>query len=234
MAAGAGPFARSPLLLVTAVVLAVGAAARLPPLLSWSAPLPRPDRAAATTGWAELRSLEPANGPEPAAPPPTPPEPPPAAAAERTVPLPTATRPVPSDPLTATALQELADELGRHQAALAEREHRVALREAVLAAVAERIDQQLTRLEAVKGELERLNGAVSAENRAKIAQMVKVYEAMKAKSAAAVFEPMPLELLLPIVRGMRETKVAAIVAEMDPAKARALTAELLRGAAPQP
>ena len=231
MAAGAGPFARSPLLLVTAVVLAVGAAARLPPLLSWSAPLPRPDRVAASTGWAELRSLEPANGPEPAAPPP---EPPPAAAAERTVPLPTATRPAPSDPLTATALQELADELGRHQAALAEREHRVALREAVLAAVAERIDQQLTRLEAVKGELERLNGAVAAENRAKIAQMVKVYEAMKAKSAAAVFEPMPLELLLPIVRGMRETKVAAIVAEMDPAKARALTAELLRGAAPQP
>ena len=231
MAAGAGPFARSPLLLVTAVVLAVGAAARLPPLLSWSAPLPRPDRAAATTGWAELRSVEPANGPEPAAPPP---EPPPAAAAERTVPLPTATRPAPSDPLTATALQELADELGRHQAALAEREHRVALREAVLAAVAERIDQQLTRLEAVRGELERLNGAVAAENRAKIAQMVKVYEAMKAKSAAAVFEPMPLELLLPIVRGMRETKVAAIVAEMDPAKARALTAELLRGAAPPP
>ena len=34
--------------------------------------------------------------------------------------------------------------------------------------------------------------------------------------------------LLPIVRGMRETKVAAIVAEMDPAKARALTVELAR------
>ena len=234
MAAGARPFARSPLLLVTAGVLALGAVTRLPPILAWPAPGPGPGPAAAdTTDWAELRRLEPANGPAPAETPP-PAAPPAAAAAAQTVPLAATTGPAPADPLTATALQELADELGRHQAALAEREHRVALREAVLAAVAERIDQQLTRLEAVRGELERLNGAVAAENRAKIAQMVKVYEAMKAKSAAAVFEPMPLELLLPIVRGMRETKVAAIVAEMDPAKARALTAELLRGAAPQP
>ena len=234
MAAGARPFARSPLLLVTAGVLALGAAARLPPILAWPAPGPGPGPAAADTAdWAELRRLEPANGPAPAETP-LPAAPPAAAAAAQTVPLAATTGPAPADPLTATALQELADELGRHQAALAEREHRLALREAVLAAVAERIDQQLTRLESVKSELERLNGAVSAENRAKLAQMVKVYEAMKAKNAAAVFEPMPLELLLPIVRGMRETKVAAIVAEMDPAKARALTAELLRGASGQP
>ena len=235
MAAGARPFARSPLLLVTAGVLALGAVTWLPPILAWPAPGPGPGPAAADTAdWAELRRLEPANGPAPAAEAPPPAAPPAAAAAAQTVPLAATTGPAPADPLTATALQELADELGRHQAALAEREHRLALREAVLAAVAERIDQQLTRLESVKSELERLNGAVSAENRAKLAQMVKVYEAMKAKNAAAVFEPMPLELLLPIVRGMRETKVAAIVAEMDPAKARALTAELLRGASGQP
>jgi flagellar motility protein MotE (MotC chaperone) len=61
---------------------------------------------------------------------------------------------------------------------------------------------------------------------ARIAQLIKVYEAMKAKNAAAIFDPMALELLLPIVRGMRETKVAAIIADMEPAKARALTAEL--------
>ena len=72
-------------------------------------------------------------------------------------------------------------------------------------------------------------GEASAEERARITQLVKVYEAMKAKNAAAIFDPMPLELLLPIVRGMRETKVAAVVAEMDPAKARALTVELARG-----
>jgi flagellar motility protein MotE (MotC chaperone) len=141
----------------------------------------------------------------------------------------------PQDPLTAAALQELSDELGRHQAALAERERRPALREAVMASVENRIGEQLTQLETLTGELERLTGEVAAEEGARIAQMVKVYEAMKAKNAAAIFEPMALDLLLPIVRGMRETKVAAIVAEMDPAKARALTAELVRtGATPPP
>ena len=55
---------------------------------------------------------------------------------------------------------------------------------------------------------------------------------MKAKSAATIFDPLALDLLLPIVRQMRETKVAAIVAEMDPAKARALTAELARSSEP--
>ena len=63
---------------------------------------------------------------------------------------------------------------------------------------------------------------------------MKVSEAMKAKSAATIFDPMALDLLLPIVRQMRETKVAAIVAEMDPAKARALTADLARSPAPTP
>ena len=81
----------------------------------------------------------------------------------------------------------------------------------------------------LKGELERLLGQVSADQQAPgSAQLIKVYEAMKAKSAAAIFDPMALELLLPIVRGMRETKVAAIIADMEPAKARALTAELAR------
>ena len=74
--------------------------------------------------------------------------------------------------------------------------------------------------------------AQNDDEQARIAQLVKVYEAMKARNAAAIFDPMALDLLLPIVRQMRETKVAAIVAEMDPAKARALTAELARSRAP--
>ena len=102
------------------------------------------------------------------------------------------------------------------------------LREAVMASVEARIGEQLARLDGLKGELERLTGQLEAEEKAKITQLVKVYEAMKAKNAAAIFDPMALDLLLPIMRGMRETKVAAIVAEMDPAKARALTAELAR------
>jgi flagellar motility protein MotE (MotC chaperone) len=111
---------------------------------------------------------------------------------------------------------------------LAERERAIALREAAVKLVEQRIGEHVARLESLTGELERLLGQASEDEKARIAQLVKVYEAMKAKNAALIFEPMGLDLLLPIVRGMRDTKIAAIVAEMDPAKARALTAELAR------
>lgn len=123
-------------------------------------------------------------------------------------------------------LEELAAELRRHQAALGERERAIDLRQAVVATVEARVRTQLDRLDAAKRDIERLLGQASADEQARIAQLVKVYEAMKAKNAAMIFDPMALDLLLPIVRGMRETKVAAIIAEMDPAKARALTTAL--------
>ncbi len=222
-----GPFAaRSRLLLFTAGILTMAALMRLPlPALPWTPGQSDAPAAAAPPAWSQLRALEPGNGPEPEV---TPRPPTPNVAAAPTAPAREPGSPATLDPLTVAALQAMADELSRHRQDIDERERRVALREAVMASVEARIGEQLTRLEALKDELQRLNGQVDAEQQAKVAQMVKVYEAMKAKNAAAIFEPMALDLLLPIVRGMRETKVAAIVAEMDPAKARALTAELVR------
>jgi flagellar motility protein MotE (MotC chaperone) len=133
------------------------------------------------------------------------------------------------DAPTMAAVERLASELVGYRSSLDGRERLLAAREAVLTALETRVVEQVERLEAASAELKRTAGEASAEERARIAQLVKVYEAMKAKNAAAIFDPMPLELLLPIVRGMRETKVAAVVAEMDPAKARALTVELARG-----
>jgi len=135
------------------------------------------------------------------------------------------------DPDVVAALEQLSAELARYRSALDERERTIAVREAVVQALQARVSEQITRLDALKDELQQVAGQVDADERARIAQLVKVYEAMKAKNAAAIFDPMPIDLLLPIVRGMRETKAAAIVAEMDPGKARALTAVLARAGA---
>jgi flagellar motility protein MotE (MotC chaperone) len=150
----------------------------------------------------------------------------PPAIGQRPAPPEVASTPAPAARLE--VLEQLAAELRRHQTALAERERTIGLREAVVTTVEARVRAQLADLGKAKAELERLLGQASADEQARIAQLVKVYEAIKAKNAAVIFDPMALELLLPIVRSMRETKVAAIVAEMDPVKARALTAELAR------
>jgi flagellar motility protein MotE (MotC chaperone) len=218
--------ALSGLLLVTGLALLAATVARLPAIAALWAERDVRDAAVlpSSADWPPVSAIEPGNGPEPT---------PPAAQ-----PLPPGVLPAApggdTQPATIATLEAMSAELGRHRAALAERERRLVLREAVMASVETRIGEQLARLDGLKGELERLTGALEAEEQAKITQLVKVYEAMKAKNAAAIFDPMALDLLLPIVRGMRETKVAAIVAEMDPAKARALTAELARKREPPP
>jgi flagellar motility protein MotE (MotC chaperone) len=209
------------LLLITALALMLPMAGRAPELASAlrarlavapPLPLPRRDDAAGEVGAPAIAvaPVEPGAGPVGA----MPDQPAPAYGAD--------------GPRAVEALEAFAAELGRRQARLAEREQAIALREAAVKLVEQRIGEHVARLESLTGELERLLGQASEDEKARIAQLVKVYEAMKAKNAALIFEPMGLDLLLPIVRGMRDTKIAAIVAEMDPAKARALTAELAR------
>jgi flagellar motility protein MotE (MotC chaperone) len=202
------------------LALAIAITMRLPTLVervggeAQTSPVPVPPSISAKLALPPLDQIMPGAGP--AAPP--------------TEPVARAARVTAAAPLAegVEALDALATELRQHQAALATREQAIELREAVVQAVEARVRAQVAKLEQFKGELEKLLAQVSADQQARIAQLIKVYEAMKAKNAAAIFDPMALELLLPIVRGMRETKVAAIVAEMDPAKARALTAELAR------
>lgn len=219
-AASRGRFpALSWLLLVTSAALLLAVAHRLPRIVADDlparvAPFPPSLPTGSELALAPLADIAPGTGPAPARP---------------TVgPAANAETPAALGAGGVEVLDALAAELRRHQAALAEREQSIELREAVVQSVETRVREQVAKLEQLKGELERLLGQVSADQQARIAQLIKVYEAMKAKSAAAIFDPMALDLLLPIVRGMRETKVAAIVADMDPAKARALTAELAR------
>jgi flagellar motility protein MotE (MotC chaperone) len=56
--------------------------------------------------------------------------------------------------------------------------------------------------------------------------LVKIYENMKPKDAAKIFEQLDMGIMLEVVERMKEQKVAPILAEMNPVKARELTSEL--------
>jgi flagellar motility protein MotE (MotC chaperone) len=128
----------------------------------------------------------------------------------------------------AKALLEVAQELKVRRERVEARERDVEAREVALGLVAERLDAQIRQLDGLRAELERLLGALSAEEEQRLDRLVKVYEAMKAPKAAAVFDSMEVGVLVPVARRMREAKLAAIVEAMDPAKARAITLELAR------
>lgn len=132
------------------------------------------------------------------------------------------------DPRTVSAIEQLAAELARREEVLARREQALVVREAAMALVEQRVREQAAQLEALKNSTASLIGQVTTEDQARSARLSRIYEAMKPRNAAAIFEQTGLELLLPIVQGMREAKLSAIVAAMSPDKAKALTAELAR------
>lgn len=134
--------------------------------------------------------------------------------------------PRPADVASCSALADVAADLKAREEALSRRASELAVREAALNALKPRLDGQLGELERYKAELEKLLGLVSARDEAELAQLAKVYETMKAKQAAAVFDGLEREILLALARRMRDTKLAAILALMEPARARQVTMAL--------
>ena len=219
-----GRLALPHLLAVTALVLLVLAGGRVGPrLLAGSdgvvgspAPslshAPTTGRGARTGGLSRLGTgVEPSAGPAET--------PPPAREGHRPTPVGI------DDP---EGLAAMAAELAQRREMLAERERSLALREATVVAVEARLRAQLAQLEALKSDVARSIDELSRTDQARIKQLARVYEGMKAQKAAAILEQMELDLLLPIVEDMRETKASAIIAEMPPEKARTVTAELAR------
>jgi hypothetical protein len=130
--------------------------------------------------------------------------------------VPAATGGAPDGVLSPKALLAVAAELKGRRELVERRERELETREAALDLVEERLAAQIDRLEGLKRDLESVLGQISADEQARLDQLAKVYEAMKAKKAASILDAMALDLLLPVVRRMRDTKVAAVIAEMDP------------------
>ena len=68
----------------------------------------------------------------------------------------------------------------------------------------------------------------SEQQVAKVASLVRIYENMKPKDAARIFEELDMDTLLLVAERMKERSLAPIMANMDPGKARDVTVDLAR------
>ena len=57
---------------------------------------------------------------------------------------------------------------------------------------------------------------------------MKIYENMKPKDAARIFEELDMAVLLDVIERMKERKTAPILAQMNPKRAKAITLELAK------
>lgn len=125
-------------------------------------------------------------------------------------------------------LDDIARELQRRRAEVLELEAGLALREAALRAAEADLSAQVDRLEAFQRQLEALVGEAEAEEEERLQQLVKMYESMRAKSAAAIFDRLEMPVILSVATRMREARMAAILAAMNPDRARIVTSEIAR------
>lgn len=103
----------------------------------------------------------------------------------------------------------------------------VSMREALLSAAEKRIEQKLKEMEKVRNEIQSLLKLGDERQSQQLESLVKIYETMKPKEAARIFEELELPVLLDVIQKMKETKTAPILAAMDPVKAKEVTSALV-------
>lgn len=123
---------------------------------------------------------------------------------------------------------DILQSLSRRREELDEREKSLKLREQVLRGTEVKIDSKIQELSALKGELDTLLAQYNENEDTKIRSLVKIYENMKPKDAAAIFEQVDMVILLKVVDQMQEKKVAPILAKMNPTRAKEVTMSLAR------
>jgi flagellar motility protein MotE (MotC chaperone) len=100
------------------------------------------------------------------------------------------------------------------------------LRETILAATEQRIDGKINELRDLKTKVEELLKLYESKEQQKIRSLVKIYENMKPKDAARIFEELDMDVLLEVVNKMNERRISPILADMDPKRAQEVTKEL--------
>ena len=96
-------------------------------------------------------------------------------------------------------------------------------REAVLGAAQAKLAARVDELNALQAKLETLESARHAHDSANWAGLVRVYETMKPRDAAVIFDALDMQVLLGVLDRMSDRKAAPILAAMQPDRARLAT-----------
>lgn len=102
----------------------------------------------------------------------------------------------------------------------------VSIKESLLADTERRVDQKLAEMQGMRAELTTMLAEYQDLENAKIKSLVKIYETMKPKDAARIFDEVEMPILLLVIDRMKEKNAALVLASMDPKKAKQLTVEL--------
>lgn len=123
---------------------------------------------------------------------------------------------------------EVLQNLASRRQELDERGREIDMREKLLRASEQRIDERIAELKGIEANIQSLLQQRDAAEEAQILSLVKVYEGMKPADAARIFDKLDMDILLPVAQRMKAPKIALVLAAMDDDAAKRLTVGLAR------
>jgi flagellar motility protein MotE (MotC chaperone) len=108
------------------------------------------------------------------------------------------------------------------------RSRELEMRENLIKAAEQRLEAKVSELKEMES---RVNGAMGARDKAEAARfkgIVQMYENMKPKEAARIFDRLDIKILVEVSTQMNSRKMSEILAQMSPEAAERLTVELAR------
>lgn len=122
--------------------------------------------------------------------------------------------------------QQLLARLAARREELLQYEQDLAMRASLVDAAEQRIEERSLTLEALEAQIASLVDQRQEMEQGQFASIVAMYEAMKPKDAANIFNNLEMEVLLRVAKTMSPRKMAPILAEMSPARAQELTVKM--------
>ncbi|MHB2207081.1 MotE family protein [Methylobacterium sp. CM6257] len=147
-----------------------------------------------------------------------------AAASEKAAEAP-AEQPV-SQPSTSPTERALLEKLGARRDALRQKSEELELREKMLGEAERKLETGLGDLKKAEDKVDSAAKAREDAEKQGLKNIVTMYEAMKPKDAARVFDRLGHDVLVPIVLAMNPRKMAEVLAVMQPETAERLTVAL--------
>lgn len=122
--------------------------------------------------------------------------------------------------------QAVLDRLSERRAELDLLAEELDMREALVTAAETRLEERVAALEALEVRINALVEERKAIDDAQLADLVAMYENMRPRDAAGIFDQLEIEVLLRVTRQMNPRKLAPILAAMTPDRAQELTERL--------
>ena len=142
--------------------------------------------------------------------------------------------PVDGGRILSAAERAVLERLGERRAELEARAKELEMRESLVLAAEKRLEARVAQLKQLEAQLNEAQRAKDEGEATRVKNVVTMYENMKPKDAARVFDRLDIRILLEVATQINPRRMSDIMAQMTPEAAERLTVELASRAKDKP